>query len=371
MKKIKLSCVDLFAGAGGFSLAAIAAGISVAAAVEKNGNACATYRRNIVKNGEAVLYEGDILELSPEHLLKSHFAKGKSCDIVLGGPPCQGFSVHRIRDAGVGDPRNALILRYFEYVAILRPKVFLMENVPGILWLRHKSFLDAFYEEGKKSGYDVCPPIVLDARDHGIPQRRKRVFILGIRKDFSFAAPWPPASTHGDQRARDTNETLKPWVLAASVFDQPLPADDENNIHMNHTPELIKVFKSTPLNGGSRRDSNRVLPCHEGHNGHKDVYGRVDPTKPAPTMTTACINPSKGRFVHPTEHHGITLRQAARFQTFPDWFVFNGGLISAGEQIGNAVPVRLGEILLRAIAEGIENGLRKIEPKGNKVRRHG
>ena len=370
-RKSKLLCVDLFSGAGGFSLAAISAGISVAAAVEKNVNACATYRQNIIGNGNTHLYEGDILELPPEQLLKAHFAEKNSCDIVLGGPPCQGFSVHRIRDAGVDDPRNALILRYFEYVAKLRPKVFLMENVPGILWSRHKNFLDAFYEEGEKSGYDVRPPIVLDARDHGIPQRRKRVFILGVRKDFSFDARWPPASTHGDQRAQENNPALLPWVPAISVFEKPLPEGDENNTHMNHTAELIKVFKSTPLNGGSRKDSNRVLPCHDGHNGHKDVYGRIDPAHPAPTMTTACINPSKGRFVHPTEHHGITVRQAARFQTFPDWFVFHGGLISAGEQIGNAVPVRLGEILLRAIADGIKNGLPKIEPKINKVRRYG
>jgi len=115
---------------------------------------------------------------------------------------------------------------------------------------------------------------------------------------------------------------------------------------MQHGPELIDAFKRTPVNGGSRHDSGRVLPCHENHNGHKDVYGRIDPAKPAPTMTTACINPSKGRFVHPTEHHGITVRQAARIQTFPDSFVFQGGLMAAGKQIGNAVPVDLAKKLI-------------------------
>lgn len=140
---------------------------------------------------------------------------------------------------------------------------------------------------------------------------------------------------------------------------------------MNHSLELIEVFKSTPLNGGSRRDSGRVLPCHDGHSGHSDVYGRINPSQPGPTMTTACINPSKGRFVHPTEHHGITLRQAARFQTFPDWFVFQGGLMAAGEQIGNAVPIRLGEILLRTIAEGIEIGQKKIESGRDEQGHHG
>lgn len=150
MNRKKLVCVDLFAGAGGFSLAAANVGLSIVAAVEKNGNACATYRRNILRTmgNETELYAGDILELSPESLSRAHFTENIGCDMVLGDPPCQGFSVHRIKDAGVGDPRNALILRYFEYVATLRPKVFLMENVPGILWPRHKDFLDAFYKLG-------------------------------------------------------------------------------------------------------------------------------------------------------------------------------------------------------------------------------
>lgn len=371
MSNRKFTCIDLFAGAGGLSLAAKNVRLSVVAAVEKNGHACASYRYNIIKKGKTKLYEKDILELSPIDLLHKHFAEGNCCDIVLGGPPCQGFSVHRINDSGVGDPRNALILRYFEYVKTLRPKVFLMENVPGILWQRHKEFLDAFYEEGKAAGYDVRQPVVLDARDYGVPQRRKRVFILGVRKNFPFTTPWPPPSTHGNPKAREENTNLQPWVTAASVFSQPLPENDPNNIHMNHTSDLIEVFKSTPPNGGSRRDSNRVLPCHEEHSGHKDVYGRIDPLQPGPTMTTACINPSKGRFVHPVKHHGITVRQAARFQTFPDWFVFQGGLISSGEQIGNAVPVQLGEILLRTLAEGIKNGLKQKEPQKNKGRSRG
>jgi DNA (cytosine-5)-methyltransferase 1 len=139
---------------------------------------------------------------------------------------------------------------------------------------------------------------------------------------------------------------LPDWVPATEVFKQPVLGTDPNNVHMNHGPALIDAFKRTPPNGGSRSESGRVLPCHQHHDGHKDVYGRIDPTKPAPTMTTACINPSKGRFVHPTRHHGITVREAARIQTFPDSFVFQGGLISAGQQIGNAVPVEFARRLI-------------------------
>lgn len=353
----KLRCVDLFAGAGGLSLAAKNAGFDVVAAVEKNPHACITYRENLISDSnKTALYEKDILELTPQEILKAHFDDEATCDIVLGGPPCQGFSTHRINGAGIDDPRNALVLRYFEYVAALRPKVFLMENVPGILWPRHKKFLAAFYSEGKKAGYDIKNAVILDARDFGVPQRRKRVFILGIRTDFKFNGIWPPLPTHGNESAIDENPALIPWLPASQVFSRPVLGSDMNAIHMNHTEKMVEVFKSTPVNGGSRHQSSRVLPCHEEHSGHKDVYGRIDPRVPGPTMTTACINPSKGRFVHPTKHHGITVRHAARFQTFPDDFVFHGGLTSAGQQIGNAVPVLLGSALLSEILKGIQNG---------------
>lgn len=357
VSKAKLRCVDLFAGAGGFSLAARNAGLSVVAAIEKNSNACETYRQNLIPPyGRTTLYEEDILKLDPQELNDKHFGAVADCDIVLGGPPCQGFSTHRIKSAGVDDPRNALVLRYFKFVAALRPKVFLMENVPGILWSRHQKFLDDFRAEAFAAGYEVKPAVVLDARDFGVPQRRRRVFILGVRMDFQFGGAWPPPPTHGNAKALKKKPDLLPWVCAREVFSKRLNAKDENNIHMNHTERMIEVFKATPLNGGSRHESGRVLPCHVKHTGHKDVYGRIDPDIPGPTMTTACINPSKGRFVHPTEHHGITVRHAARFQTFPDDFIFHGGLTAAGEQIGNAVPIRLGEVLLGAIVDGIQKG---------------
>lgn len=353
LPKRQLIGIDLFAGAGGFSQAAKNIGLKIVAAVEMNSKACETYEANLVADNSPRLYNEDINELDPSVLKKNHFSNGTDCDVLLGGPPCQGFSVHRINNSGVDDPRNKLVLRYFQYVKQLRPKIFLMENVPGILWPRHRPFLDALYKEGKKSGYELRPPVVIDARDFGVPQRRKRVFVLGVRVDTKFSASWPPVPTHGDDQAITANPALLPWLTAATVFEALIQEGDENNIHMNHTPELVKAFQKTPLNGGSRSESGRTLPCHTNHNGHSDVYGRIDPLQPGPTMTTACINPSKGRFVHPTEHHGITLRHAARFQTFPDHFTFKGGLMAGGAQVGNAVPVRLGEVLLRVITDGL------------------
>lgn len=353
-KARSLKCVDLFAGAGGFSLAAANVGIKVVAAIEINKFAAQTYRENLAQKFGVILYESDISSIDPQQISSKHFPSGSNCDLVLGGPPCQGFSVHRINSAGVKDPRNKLILRYFDFVHVLRPKVFLMENVPGILWGRHKEFVESFYKAAAKSGYTALQPVVLDARDYGLPQRRKRVFILGIRSDITLALEWPPKPTHRDPAGeKNEGKKLKPWRPSSDVFEKEIKVKDANNIHMNHSAALIEVFKSTPINGGSRNQSSRILSCHKEHSGHSDVYGRIDPLVSGPTMTTACVNPSKGRFVHPTEHHGITVRHAARFQSFPDWFSFKGGLMAAGEQIGNAVPVKLAEVLLKQISKAL------------------
>ncbi|HIO03656.1 MAG TPA: DNA cytosine methyltransferase [Alphaproteobacteria bacterium] len=350
---IEFTAVDLFAGAGGFSLAAILAGFNVRFAVENDKHASETYKKNIcerLSQNRTALYSEDITELSAKKLRLKHF-RDTDCDLMLGGPPCQGFSAHRILGSGVDDPRNKLILEYFKFVKVLKPKVFLMENVPGILWPRHQEYLDQFYDQATRSGYNTFPPVTLDARDFGVPQRRKRVFVLGVREDLALAGlDWPLAASHVKPNSKLGKKPT--WVNCSSVFWEA-PKNDPNDRHMRHTEEIIRAFQNTPKNGGSRKDSGRVLPCHKGHDGHKDVYGRIDPNAPAPTMTTACINPSKGRFVHPEENHGITVRQAARIQTFPDHFIFYGGLIASGKQIGNAVPVKMGNSIVTHIRDFI------------------
>jgi DNA (cytosine-5)-methyltransferase 1 len=273
------------------------------------------------------------------------------CDILLGGPPCQGFSAHRLNNSGVDDPRNKLLLRYFEYVRTLRPTYFLVENVPGLLWSKHKKYLTAFYDLARRSGYCVLDPEIINARDFGIPQNRRRVFILGYdKKRIDMPPAWPPSATHVSPKS---DLRLPKWQPASVAFRHTALPGDPNDIHMQHGSELLSIFAKTPHNGGSRQDSGRVLPCHKNHVGHHDVYGRIDPSQPGPTMTTACINPSKGRFVHPTQNHGITLRQAARLQSFPDWFNFEGGIMAGGVQVGNAVPVDLARALLEPLRDTI------------------
>jgi len=353
--KKKFIAIDLFSGCGGFTLAAQRLNIKVVAAIENDKHACETYENNFIKSKKKkpLLYKNDVLKISPTKLLKDLNLSPGELDIFMGGPPCQGFSTHRIKDAGVNDPRNKLLKRYFDFVETLKPKTFIIENVSGLLWPRHKKHLNKFYKLAKKAGYVVEDTALLDAKEFGVPQNRKRVFILGHRKDLNLNFNWPPKQTHFALKKGEKKNGKLYCLPAATVFDKPLLKKDPNNIHMNHSKELVKVFKSTPKNGGSRNQSCRKLPCHKGHNGHKDVYGRIDPKKPGPTITTGCVNPSKGRFLHPTKNHGITVRHAARFQTFPDNFIFSGGLMASATQVGNAVPIKLGQKVLRTILKSI------------------
>ena len=124
---------------------------------------------------------------------------------------------------------------------------------------------------------------------------------------------------------------------------------------MNHSKIMLERFKVTPING-SREDISFRLPCHQNnYSGHKDVYGRIRLSQPGPTRTTGCFNPSKGRFLHPWDNHGITIRHAARFQTFPDDYIFMGGIISQGKQVGNAVPIRMGKEILKSCLKILNN----------------
>jgi DNA (cytosine-5)-methyltransferase 1 len=372
----KIRAVDLFAGAGGFSLAAKSVGIDVLAAVEFDTNAADTYRNNFIDlNSTEKLYNEDITKLLPDTLLDDLNLNTGELELLIGGPPCQGYSRHRFKDQGVDDPRNQLLITYFDFVSVIKPKVFLVENVPGLLWKRHELHLKRFYSLARKSGYQVFEPIKVNAKDYGVPQSRQRVFILGVRSDLSSVdIQWPPAPTHfpiGKGK-------LPEWKTASSVFSTPTTSVtkkikkiigeepfknlqfgndiqsvsmDENSVHMTHRDYMINRFSKTPIHG-SREDSGETLPCHaNGYKGHKDVYGRIFLNKPGPTMTTGCMNPSKGRFLHPWENHGITIRHTARFQTFPDTFKFSGGLISQARQVGNAVPVELGKVLLKNVME--------------------
>lgn len=378
-----LTAIDLFSGAGGFSLAAHNLNINVLASIELDRHAVESYRENIVcrLGSDTQVFGQDINDVDIDGMMKCQGLKQGELDILLGGPPCQGFSTHRIKDAGENDPRNQLLLRYFDFVEKLRPKAFLVENVPGLLWKRHEAYLEKFLRLTDDLRYQLVGngPLIINARDYGVPQNRKRAFILALRHDISVdGLVWPPKPTH-------TKTGMPPWQTASIAFEKPphevletlrerlafkfcltaeesekcvnklswesrINPEDSCNIHMQHSEEITKVFRSTPILG-DRKESERQLRCHMSHSGHKDVYGRIYPHVPSNTITTGCNNPSRGRFVHPWLDHGITLRHAARLQTFPDEFTFSGGSMAAAKQIGNAVPIKLGESLIATIRD--------------------
>lgn len=389
-KLSKINGIDLFSGAGGFSLAALDLGIEILAAIELDKDACDTYDKNLIqkRKNNIKLINKDIMAISPYELMDSLHLKERELDLIIGGPPCQGFSSHRIKDAGVNDPRNTLLIRYYDFVKVFQPKIFLVENVPGLLWDKHKDYLDKFKELAKSNAYKIIGPLKLNAKDFGVPQNRNRVFILGLREDiFLDDSDWPPSPTHFKDKEPH-------WIKASEVFEAPPSIildkisavlgyevvqnlkfkksqhnneNDPNAIHMCHADYMVERFSLTPING-SREDVDFKLPCHSnGYVGHKDVYGRIRLSLPGPTITTGCFNPSKGRFLHPWDNHGITVRQAARFQTFPDDYVFSGGIISQGKQVGNAVPIDLGKILLKSCVEIIINNSQRDAKNADEI----
>ncbi len=275
MNKRDIIAIDLFSGAGGFSLAAQDLGIEVLGAIEYDKNACKTYRTNFITNPiyndkkSPCLFEGDINQLSPEKMIQEIGIKEGELDILMGGPPCQGFSSHRFKDSGVDDPRNKLLWRYFDFIKVIKPKTFIVENVRGMLWDKHENYVSTFYKLAEENGYKVHDPVILDAKDFGVPQNRKRVFILGIREDIEISPIWPPQKTHFPFNS----ESEPKWISAGTVFKKKLDKSDINSIHMKHGNVMIERFKQTPPNGGSRTDWDLPLDCHKNYAGHKDVYG--------------------------------------------------------------------------------------------------
>jgi DNA (cytosine-5)-methyltransferase 1 len=384
----QFTAIDLFAGAGGLSLAAFEQDFDILSAVEFDKQAAETYHHNLVERlgAKTQVFDQDINKVDIQSLMKFQGIKQGELDLLLGGPPCQGYSAHRINNAGIEDPRNQLLIRYFDFVSELRPKVFLVENVPGLLWKKHELFLNKFLGLARSYNYKVIgnAPLILNSRDFGVPQSRKRAFILAVREDLHLTAlSWPPKATHFPPAFSQTS-----WKTASSVFEKPpenvlqqlikrieqttnldlinskllvenlefgspLQVDDPCNFHMEHTSALTQRFAETPLNG-SREDIAFRLKCHSnGYGGHKDVYGRIFFNTPSNTITTGCNNPSKGRFVHPWLNHGITLRHAARLQSFPDEYIFKGTSAEQARQVGNAVPVGLGNALIEFIKYSI------------------
>jgi len=350
--KRKLRVIDLFAGAGGFTLGLCNTGkFEPVFANDFNAYAAKTYNANF---GDHCLH-GDINDL-----LANRSFKFPEADIVIGGPPCQGFSpLNKQRE---GDPRKQLWRAFMEVVRRVKPIAFVMENVPELL--ASAEFND-IRTDAESMGYLVTADI-LNAADYGVPQRRKRAIIVASRA----SRIWLPTPTHANPQKPPTlfQNGLLPWeTVGRAIADLPEPEGIDIRVG-TVTPPLDLHFGRTPTpkslaryrcvqEGGNRFDLQKKRPdltpnCWiRKKSGGTDLFGRLWRDRPAFTIRTEFFKPEKGRYLHPTQHRPITHREAARLQSFPDSFIFLGTKIEIAKQIGNAVPPllvqRIAEVLLR------------------------
>jgi DNA (cytosine-5)-methyltransferase 1 len=318
------TAIDLFAGAGGLTLGLRRARFRVIGAVEIDPLATETYRANCPG---VRLWESDIRELSVARVLRELELKPGRLDLLAGCPPCQGFSSLRSLNGRhtVSDERNELVFEFERFVRGLRPKAVMLENVPGLATDARLASLTSALEE---MGY-LTVTKVLDASLFGVPQRRRRMILVGGRR---LAIPLAPEGSP-TLTVRDAIGDLAP----AGTSGDPL-----HDVGEQRQPHVSRLIARVPRDGGSRSDLGPAsqLACHRRCDGFSDIYGRMSWDEVAPTITSGCINPSKGRFLHPDENRAITLREAALLQGFPDHYRFSlrQGKYKAAEMIGNALP---------------------------------
>ena len=339
--------IDLFSGAGGTTAGLKKAGIEVKVAVEIDETAANTYELN---NPEVKVLRKDIKKVTSEEIIDIGGIKKSDYLLIVACPPCQGFSSIGLKDRE--DERNQLIFEYERLINEMNPELILMENVAGMSKGVGMEIFQKF-KENISEKYKVVYSI-LNAADYGVPQTRKRLVVHGVRRDVYENMKVKgidlelPTATHAKN-----NKELLPWINADIILDLPaIKAGEEykgvgiyNHVSNNLSDLNITRIEHIRKNGGSRISlpEHLILECHKRSNGHKDVYGILDTSKPSVTITGGCMSYSKGRFGHPTQNRALSAREAARLQSFEDDYIFTGSKGKLATQIGNAVPVKLAE----------------------------
>jgi DNA (cytosine-5)-methyltransferase 1 len=317
--------IDLFSGVGGLTSGMHRAGFKTEMAFELDDLASKAYNLNHKKTK---VITKDIRKVDIEEVKQQ--LNGQTIHLLAGCPPCQGFSsIRRLnKSKPVKDDRNGLINEYVRFIKELMPYTFMMENVPGL------ALDNSFHKARKvleKLGYYVDHQVV-NVKDYGVPQSRKRLVMVGSRLGpLKVAKPINKKVT-----VRDT------------IGGMPVPEETNDPLHKIfpiHTPEIYQLIKDIPHNGGSRKDlgKDRQLKCHQKENvGFNDVYGRLRWDDYSTTITGGCLNPSKGRFLHPEQDRCISAREAALLQSFPKNYKFpvDAPKSSIALMIGNALPPR-------------------------------
>jgi DNA (cytosine-5)-methyltransferase 1 len=324
----KFFAMDLFSGCGGLSEGLRNGGFEVVAAFDNDPDSVAAYRLN---HPDTTVFEGDIRDVSIAEIKK--LLNGNPLHLLAGCPPCQGFSSMRRlnKKRNKRDKRNNLILEYLRFVKELKPLTIMMENVPGLI---NYTLFKKVLKELELLGYNPKVKSV-NIHQYGVPQRRKRLVLVGsLIGDINVAAP--------------TGEKVTVRDVIGKLESVSKTKDPIHRIVAHHTADVMKRIKATPKDGGSRADLPEFeLDCHKNEGvGFRDVYGRLRWDDCSSTITGGCLNPSKGRFLHPQKNRAITAREAALLQTFPPDYKFprNISKTSIALLIGNALPPKFSQV---------------------------
>ena len=341
-----IKAIDFFCGAGGLTRGLLDAGIEVLAGVDNDERLRETYIHN---NEPSRFINSDIDKIQIHRLRETLGIEDEDTTLYAACTPCQPFStLNRLQGK---DKRKALLLTFAQIVEESPPDFIIVENVPGLNNAIGKEIYEQFLEVLKKCGFSESSIAadLLDAKHFGVPQTRKR-FILVAARHGSISLPTPETDVTRFATVRECIEKYP--VIAHGGASE----DYINHVSRKLKPHLLRIVNAVPKDGGSRRDvvdTSILLDCHQRKpNVHKDVFGRMAWDAPSPTLTCRCIDVYSGRFTHPEQNRGISLREAAALQTFDDNYEFFGtSLAGISRQIGNAVPVKFAEQLGKSVID--------------------
>lgn len=379
----EFTAIDLFSGAGGITLGLANAGFRMVLASDISESCAKTHRQNMP---DVPFLKGDIGDISVEEILAAANIAPKELDLLVGGVPCQGFSILGARKAD--DPRNRLFDEFFRVAEGLRPKVLVIENVPGLATLNDGMFLHRIADGFRRLGYRyTCAELL--AAQYGVPQMRWRMFFVGVRDDTGMSLPSFPEPTHGRRGIGELvpNRTIgledSEGFLGTYDAISDLPQVESGTEGRVYTSGPLTAFQKAMRRGADNLSNHysarmgaanllrfqhlrpgqdwRDLPRHLLPAGmlkaalkdHTRRFRRMTWDGVPRSIITRFRDPKSGEYTHPDQDRTITIREAARIQSFPDWFTFHGPVTAQYEQVGNAVP----PLLARAMGEEVRLAL--------------
>jgi DNA (cytosine-5)-methyltransferase 1 len=363
------TAIDLFAGAGGLSEGFRMEDFQILIANDFNKDAAETYKLN---HPDVQFLDGPIQNIIGQDLLKlTNIEKGE-LDVLIGGPPCQAFSVYN-HQRGFHDERSGLFREYIRLVEALEPKIIIMENVTGMSSVEKGRAIIEIYESLEELGYNVEHKI-LKAEEYGVPQERRRLIFLGVRDNYFIEWPEPTHNKEGDKKLKKFNTVwdaisdlpalkIDEGFEEGNYINEPLSTLQKNLrknskfIFNHYAPHLTAIninrMQFIPQGGSWRDIPQHLLPDgmkRAKRSDHTKRYGRLMQDGLSSTILTRC-DPHWGAYIHPTQDRTLTVREAARLQTFPDCIKFSGARVEQYRQVGNAVP----PLLSKAIAKSVKN----------------